>query len=860
MAGELNEALSAIGNLGNSLKSATRQYKESVDDLRNLHANTNAGKSRRADAEKKAEIDLTKKNADALNELYQEVIKTKAEYKRGGVVSKESTANLQRMANDVKRLKIKDTGAVFDKALDKMTTHTKITTADLKKYGEIVSKQTHRQEKNIQSKINEFQSTNKVQKGLDKLTDSARSAARTFFSIEAGITNITAGFARSFDELEFAQQHQIGMYSMMSDGFTSMAYSMSLAPEEMQKFVVANKALIVSSAQGYENLSGAIKQSVNILTTANTQGQTLQDEAYKLTGNYGNASLLLGSTMAMLKKSGENLSFEELKDQSFGLLAQFKGLSQISGKSSEQIASLTSNFLENDTIRQKMNAMQSNKERQLFVKNTLASVERNRKLGFSLEQAFKIAESMAGLSQIKTKDRIKQSAVTAQLAGALGLSKEAKTVEHLGRKKYRNADENTEFQLAMGRIGKEVALKMGGKGAEAESFNLYFDRMSDNMGSFVDLLKVSNTTSVEGNSLSDVQTTALKSLDTNLSGLPKIMQSVKQTWDNVARALIKDPVTQIVGGAAGILGNAIGPALGVYFASGGTFTAMMATATGALTTTGTTLLGIGSTTVASVTASTIALSLGAATAGGAIGYAIGTAGVKFTQQLDEWFGTNMWGSVIDSVGSAVAEVGSWFSDDIAHQQRLTAQMQAMAKMTEKEKVNFMAGQKLEDLAKEKGISKEELNTLLVEKAKTEGNNMADIVRLVTADIKNPNVTKAASLTTKNEALLQTRETASISTKGKTNIQTPDNLFNTKNPMVAMLQKEMEKNNLLLSEQLSAQLLQNENSIIMNKGLVKMDKTIGTTGQNNVNALKEQTEIQDETNRLEGLGKLKAFSV
>ncbi|RLD75743.1 MAG: hypothetical protein DRJ15_16540 [Bacteroidetes bacterium] len=261
--GDLNEALNVVGNLGKSLRKSTQQYSDYIDKL-------TEGKStatdRRELREQERSVKALVKTSDALEKLYDKTTDLQKEKENGLKSTKKTSKELKKLAKDLHKVSpktfTKEMVKDFEKVGDDVTSVNSafgILRHEIDKNSKTTKKQTV-------VDANALKLAHKRQNASKVWVAAIKNSTAKWFSFDKGIDLVTIALIRSFKQIEQAQMHQVGMYSMVSDGLGTLAYSLSLAPEEMQKFVINNKTIMLSMQEDYTNLKDAVGKTTAMMT------------------------------------------------------------------------------------------------------------------------------------------------------------------------------------------------------------------------------------------------------------------------------------------------------------------------------------------------------------------------------------------------------------------------------------------------------------------------------------------------------------------------------------------------------------------------------------------------------------------
>jgi len=552
--GEINEALSAINAFGLSLRNSTKQYSAFIDKMENH--NDTASDRRELRAQENG-IKVLKKTSDALGDLQDKSDKLKKENEMQTKNSKKTSKELKKLARDLHKASPQTFTKEMVKSFDNAGNDAASVRSAFNVLNAEITKSTKVTNSRMQTDVKAMKQTYQATQALKDRTAALKSSVKGLFTFERGMTAITASLKRSFDQLEYAQQKQIGMYSIIGEGIKSSALKMGLAPEEMQKFVGENKNLFLSMQEDYTSVNDAVRQNVSMLTAERDGRESLMDMTYKLTGSYAGASQLMGTSMDILKGFGEKVGLNDIADQSEIMINQFAKLGRMSNKTTSEVASMTQKMLGSEAVRNKMLKMQTVQERKAYKDSILKEAERNKKLGISLESTFAMAEKAAGLSDRGVMDRMKESMVVAMVAAQSGMSgKDADRLRQLDMMVGKDGDQQKEYNTLLGQMNSRIA-DIRGKNdpaslAQAAALEHLIAKMPK-VNEFAQTI-AKETEFGAGKGTKDPG-------EDTLQTIPKFLQEIKQLWDSYARPLIADPVVSAIGGLVGVLTDLLGPIL-----------------------------------------------------------------------------------------------------------------------------------------------------------------------------------------------------------------------------------------------------------------------------------------------------------
>lgn len=549
--GEINEALSAINAFGQTLKRNTKQYTAFMDDMESRDFGASSNRALRA---QENGIKVLKKTADALEGLQDKTDKLKAENELGTKNSKKTSKELKKLAKDLHKASPK----TFTKEMAKSFDSVGDDAASIQSAFNILNNEIKESAKVVDDKtkvdIQQMRQTYKSTQALKDKATALKSTIKGLFTFERGMTAITASLKRSFDQLEYAQQKQIGMYSIIGDGLETTAFKMSLAPEEMQKFVGENKTLFLSMKEDYSGVNDAVHKNVAMMTKERGSRESLNDQLYNLTGSYAGASDLMATSMDILKGFGEKIGLDDIAKETDVMVQQFAKLGRMSNKSTSEIAKMTAKMLSGENVRLKMLKMKTVQERKAYKDGLLKEVERNKMLGISLEASFAIAEKAAGLGDRDVMSRMKESMVLAMAAAQSGMSNQAsERLRMLDMNANRTAPEDEEYKKLLGTFGTNLA-KIRGSNDEADMHQAAaLEQLLKKMPGAADLAK----TIAKETELGKGRGTKDPGEKSALQAGPQFLQSMQKTWNKYARPLISDPIVSAIAGAGGIIWDAI---------------------------------------------------------------------------------------------------------------------------------------------------------------------------------------------------------------------------------------------------------------------------------------------------------------
>lgn len=544
--GELNEALSAIGSFGKTLRKSTSEYTAFID---NLERNNSVSDDRKELRERERNIKSLQKTSSTLEKLQESAAKLERENDGSTGQVKKTAKEFHKLA---KHLKKSDPGAVTEEMMDSFK-DLGDDSEKLEKAFETLNKAVD--ESITKHKIKASEETKNLKQTYatnfalkDKVT-ALKSTVAGLFSFEKGMTAVVTSLLRTMKEVEFAQQHQIGLYGGISDVADSMAYSMSLAPDEMQKFVAKNRALFLSMEEPYDNLRDAVGQTTNMMTRERDGRESLMDQAFRLTGTYEGAAQLVGTSMDILKGFGENVDLNTLGDETERMTNQFGKLGRMSGKTSQEVADMTARMLDSGAVRTKMMRLNSAQERKAMKDGILMEAERNKKLGISLEQTFALAEQSAARADTKLIDKITDSYNVEQLAHQVGMSR--KDQERLGallRDPAKDAAQTADMEKLLGTMYTNMKEIQGDSTRTGDIFAI--DAMLQLIrGDTLGLAKTQGE-AAELQKGKAVQEGADK---IGRTGTEQFLTEVDKAWKNYAKPLIADPIVSAIVGLSGTI-------------------------------------------------------------------------------------------------------------------------------------------------------------------------------------------------------------------------------------------------------------------------------------------------------------------
>lgn len=541
------ELTDAIRILTDKLTKSTQSYTEAINDLSNNYGKGKRSERERDKQQKNAELQAAKKTVDAFDQAYKAVLKWKAEAKHGGTEEVQAAAeDLGKSLNGLVK-----SGLASDDLTNIIQNLNGVTadqTDEVEKLTKQIQKETAKHIKNIKVSEKEVKLHTKLLNSFDNLSNKAKSVANDLFSVKAGIANVSAGFIRSFDELNYSMKHQAEMYTMLNGLGETWAADMSLAPIEMQQYVADNRRLINAAASDYTSASDAVTQSVNAMNKQTKLGTTVLEQAYQLTGNFKDASALIAGTMNTLQGIGIKKPFDVLTDESTKLINEFKGLSRVTGQSSESIQQQVAQYFQSAEAREELLKM-DDKQRRNRVLEVAESMKYQVMLGRSTQAALEAQKAMSRIAGMDTKTRLKEGAMMQAVASSMGLKSGARMAE-LFRKPTRTAAEEKEFQKYANTLAQEYRSRQKQGGGTAMAAEAVFGRLSSETQS---IINAQNVELDKGFALSQKQYKVLADNQPKLGMIEKGMQGLKQFWEQNIRGFVMDPAVQILGGIAGIL-------------------------------------------------------------------------------------------------------------------------------------------------------------------------------------------------------------------------------------------------------------------------------------------------------------------
>lgn len=644
---ELNDALRVISDLGRVLEQTAKDYKSSVGDVARLYANTKRGADKRNEQAQEANYNAVKKTTDRLTRLYKKTAEWEAETKMYTKATKQTANSLKSYARDMKLHGPANMSDELKVALDALIDSTDLTTTEMEDFQKVIRKHIDSENKIAGVEKRKVLRTKNINESFERLRDKTIGLGVSFDRIKSGLVG-------AIDELEYAQAHQISTYGILDQGLESFSKKMQMAPKSFQEMINQNKALVLSTGKNYNNLEGATGQFVNSMSRAGKAGLTLTEQAIRLTGNSDKAAKLMGASMEVMASIGVKLSPDELQEGTSKLMTDFQALAQISGKSSEEIAGMTNRFLDSSAIREKIGQLQGKQERIAFHANLRADLERNKKLGISFEQTFKMAEQMATFGQADVVDRMKGTAVAGMLAAQIGMSADdASFIQQKGAGiKNASPEDQARWKTLMVEFKKKLseAKGSGNTGLEAVVNNL-----EKQLGPMKTVIDGAESVSETGKQLTDKQVKAAQSQDSNLGKQTQILADIKNSFDTNFKAWYADPGVKIIGGAAGAAVSGVGSLL-----TGAVGGAAVAAAAPAMVATATAAVG-----TAMAAAANLAIPAAMIAGAGYVGYELGDAvakpiadwGSNWIKDLTGWDAMDTLGNVLVST-AALAGVES----------------------------------------------------------------------------------------------------------------------------------------------------------------------------------------------------------